>query len=175
MREVASQAVDDADWAELGVGRAMQLLRSVHPGVVRRAVRRLHIRLWHALAARLCSLLSKTGVPQAAMMQAVADTCRVCHSWTMHGQRSISSGQVHGAFNEDLQLDLIFWHTHMVMHMIDSCIRWPHTEILPIKDAAGILECITMLWFRQYGSPQTITSDNEGGLDSEDGRNWVAR
>ena len=32
-----------------------------------------------------------------------------------------------------------------------------------------------MLRIRQYGPPQSISSDNEGGLNSDEGRNWATR
>ena len=81
----------------------------------------------------------------------------------MRGQRAISSGHVFGSFNEDLQVDLLFWRKHIVIHMLDSCIRWSQAEIVPTKETGDFLEFITLLWIRQYGPPKTITSDNDGG------------
>ena len=70
----------------------------------------------------------------------------------MRGQRAISSGQVFGSFNEDLQVDLLFWNKHIVIHLLDSCIRWSQAEIVPTKESGDVLEGITLLWIRQWPS-----------------------
>ena len=62
-REMESQAaVPGKDWSVWDLGRSMQLLRSRNSAVVRRTLRMLHIRWWHASAKRMYDILNSTGV-----------------------------------------------------------------------------------------------------------------
>ena len=69
-----------AEWSSHDMRRALRLLHSVDAGVVKRTLRRLHIRLWHAPAARMIALLQHAGAPTAAikMVKEIVDTCRIC-------------------------------------------------------------------------------------------------
>ena len=78
-------------------------------------------------------------------------------------------------FNEDMQVDLLFWKTHVVLHMIDVCLRFAVATIIANRTTEVVLEAITRFWFRVFGPPQRITSDHEGALDSDAGRTWATR
>ena len=54
---------EGADWTDWSLSRALRLLRSPNPMVVKRTLRKLHIRLWHAPAARMKDMLSAAGAP----------------------------------------------------------------------------------------------------------------
>ena len=56
----------------------------------------------------------------------------------------------------------------MVLHIIDACIRWSATEIIRSKTCADILPAIVRAWFRLYGPPKVIVTDQEGALMSEE-------
>ena len=72
-----------AEWTSHDMRRALRLLHSVDAGVVKRTLRRLHIRLWHAPAARMIELLRLAGAPSSAIKQVkeIVDTCRICRLW----------------------------------------------------------------------------------------------
>ena len=69
-----------AEWSSHDMKRALRLLHSVDQGVVKRTLRRLHILLWHAPAARMIELLRMAGTPSAAikLVKEIVDTCKVC-------------------------------------------------------------------------------------------------
>eukprot|EP00973_Karenia_brevis_P086590 12006785-Karenia_brevis.AAC.1 len=69
------------------------MLNSPDDEVVRRTLRRLHVRFWHAPTQRLSELLRHAGAPSAAMdkVKGIVDTCRVCRMWTRPGPRSMTT------------------------------------------------------------------------------------
>ena len=102
------------------MGRALKLLHSTNPMVVRRTIRKLHIRMWHAPALRLKEMLIAAGAPEQAidLIQVVCDTCPACRAWHRPGKRPIATSRVVTDFNQDVQVDLLFWKSHVVMHML---------------------------------------------------------
>ena len=89
----ATEQAEGVDWSNFSVGRAIKLLHSPNKLVVRRALRRLHIRWWHAPPQRMDELLHTAGTPQEAvdLCQLIYDTCPVCRIWMMSGVRSIAT------------------------------------------------------------------------------------
>eukprot|EP00969_Alexandrium_andersonii_P323286 14284107-Alexandrium_andersonii.AAC.1 len=63
---------EPAGWMAFDMGRAFQLLHLPDMGIVRRTLRRLHIRWWHAPTKRLSELLRHAGAPDKAI-SAVAE------------------------------------------------------------------------------------------------------
>ena len=55
-------------------------------------------------------------------------------------------------FNEEIQVDLMFWEHHVVCHVIDKCLRFAAAGIVPDKEASTILSAIVSLWFRIFGT-----------------------
>ena len=152
--EAGTQAATTAsEWSEWDLGRALPLLRSGSPGVVRRTLRKIHIRLWHCPSARLRDLLTVAGAPPSVLdqVQSVVDTCRVCRSWQDVAPRAIASSSITAHFNEDLQVDLMFWKTHTILHMIDVCLRFAVATIIANRTTEVVLEAITKFWFRVFG------------------------
>jgi len=55
--DAAAHVDTGADWTQWDIGKAMQDLRSMVPGKVQTTLRRIHVRLWHAPAQRLGSIV----------------------------------------------------------------------------------------------------------------------
>ena len=165
------------EWSEWDLGRALPLLLSRSPGVVRRTLRKIHIRLWHCPAARMRDLLKVAGAPVHVVdqVQSVVDTCRVCRSWQDVAPRAIGSASMALHFNEEIQFDLLFWQDAIICHLLDKCTRFAAAGIVPNRQTASILDAITRLWFRIFGPPSRITSDHEDALDSDEGRSWATK
>ena len=52
------------EWTAFDLGHALKLLHSRDPAFVRRTLRRLHVRFWHAPAKRMSELLRHAGAPE---------------------------------------------------------------------------------------------------------------
>ena len=92
----AQAVVEIADapiWRKFALGTSLQLLRSTRPGVVRRALRKLHIRWYHAPSRRMATLLTAAGVSSdiVALVPDIVSTCEICRAWSRPGPRSMTS------------------------------------------------------------------------------------
>ena len=123
--EAIVPVADQPTWSRFGLRTSLQLLRSVRPGVVRRCLRKLHIRWYHAPSKRMTTLLTAAGVPVDVLSQipGVVATCGVCRARQRPGNRFVVSTKLPERFNRQVELDLLFVGTHVILHMIDRCIR----------------------------------------------------
>ena len=141
--------------------RALRLLHSVDAGVVKRTLRRLHIRLWHAPAARMIQLLRLAGAPTTAikMVKEIVDSCRICRLWWRPTPKSMTHVRLAESFNRVIQWDILFHKRVMISHCIDEAIRWSAGSILPDKTSESLIRAITNDWIRQHDAPELIIAD----------------
>ena len=160
-------AVSEPTWSRFDLGTSLQLLRSIRPGVIRRTLRKLHIRWYHAPARRMCTLLTAAGIPASVvgLVHDIVATCDVCRAWSRPGNRSMTSTRLPERFNLEVEIDLLFVHTHVILHMIDRCIRWSVAVLIPGRTTDSILNGIRDGWINQYGAPNQLISDQKGGLN----------
>ena len=158
---------EEPDWSRFDLGTSLQLLRSIRPNVVRRALRKLHIRWYHASARRMATLLTAAGVsPTAiALVPDIVDTCAICRAWTRPGSKSVTSTRLPERFNLQVEMDLLFVGTHVVLHLIDECIRWSAAEKIADRTTESIMKGIQQSWMQHFGPPVELISDQEGGLN----------
>eukprot|EP00972_Heterocapsa_arctica_P074826 11041719-Heterocapsa_arctica.AAC.1 len=96
MREAGVQAdMEGADWAECSMCRALRLLISTNDMVIRRMLRKIHIRLWHAPTARMKELLLTAGVKQEVLnlIKVIIDTRSTCRAWQSPGFRPVHTSR----------------------------------------------------------------------------------
>lgn len=166
--EPASAAQEGRSWSEFDLGSMLQELRSVREGVVRRCLRKLHLRWWHAPAKRMRELLQHAGASREVLplIDEIVDTCRICRNWTRPGPKAVSSSRLSTKFNETVQVDLLFHKKHVILHMIDECTRWTVTALVPDQEQATIMEAMKKIWFKLYDYPSTLISDQEGAVSA---------
>eukprot|EP00435_Cladocopium_sp_Y103_P051132 s594_g15.t1 len=164
-------------WTKHDLGFALQQLRSIREGVVRRTLRKLHIRWYHAGSRKMQVLLEAAGVnPQIlAMIPSIIDTCDICRHWQRPGPKSVASTRLAETFNKEVQMDLLFYKTHVVLHCIDSCTRWTSVSLLPNREPSSIIDGFANCWVRLFGPPTCILSDQEGGLITDLVGDWMDR
>ena len=78
--QAGTGTAESGEWTSYDLRRALKLLHSTNTMVVRRTLRRLHIRFWHAPSAKLIEILRIAGAPQEALrlVKEIVDTCRIC-------------------------------------------------------------------------------------------------
>ena len=141
-------------------------------GVVRHCLRKVHLRWWHAPAKRMKELLQHAGAPSSVMglIEDTVDTCRICRNWTRPGPKSITSSRLSTRFNETVQVDLLFHKKFVMLHLIDECTRWTVAVLIPNQEQSTVMEAMKKHWFKLYGYPESIISDQEGAIkDHETG------
>ena len=167
----------DPGWSSFDLGRALRALRSGIKTQQATAIRRLHLRWWHASSARMKSLLNAANVPKEAisLVDEITNSCKICRLWQRPSTRSTHASRLSEQFNQCVQFDLLFVENMTIGVLLDEATRWTVARIIPGKEATHILRFITDDWLRLFGSPQVLMSDQEGGLYSEEGAVWMER
>ena len=142
-----------------------------------RAIRQLHLRWWHSPAGKMIGILKSAGLPQQVLDQIrpVCDTCRICRLWKRPSDRPQATLKLSTDFNIAVELDLLFIGSLIVLHMVDTCIRWSAAKIIASKAAIHMLPAIVDIWFRLFGPPKVLISDHESALCSEEAAIWIER
>ena len=174
----AQASTDDSEWMAFDLGRALRLLHNPDEAIVRRTLRRLHIRFWHCPAKRLEEILKTAGAPRSAikLCKEVVETCRSCRMWTRPGARSVTATlRLAQAFNEIVQWDILFHRRHMISHLIDEAIRFSAGGLLASKTAEAIISAITVDWCGIHGPMRVLVADQERGLMGDVAASWMDR
>ena len=152
------------EWNRFDLGRALRLLHHPDVGVVRRTLRMLHIRMWHAPSKRMIELLKSAGAPSLSLqlVPQIVDTCRACRTWTRPGPRSIATSHLAKSFNEMVQWDALFMWDDAISHCIDEAIRWTAAVVLKDSEATTVITPLMESWVRPYGPMKLLVTDREG-------------
>ena len=171
---VAAAPAAPVEWCRFDIGRALQELRSDRPGTVLRALRRLHLRWFHAPAIRMETLLQAAGVPAAVvkMSKQIVDTCTVCRSWSKPTPTTVTTSALPTRFNQLIQWDLLFIKDKIVLHTIDACTRFSMTEIVKDKETDTLLSALQQSWFKHFGPLRALVVDQEGGVTGPGAASW---
>ncbi|CAK9099575.1 unnamed protein product, partial [Durusdinium trenchii] len=78
--EKEESEVAEPSWSQHDLGAVLQQLKSLRPGIVRRALRRLHIRWFHCSASRMKMLLTAAGVKPdiLELVDEIVNACSIC-------------------------------------------------------------------------------------------------
>ena len=158
------------------IGRAIQLLHNPDVAIVRRTIGRLHIRFWHASAARMRELLQRAGAPHRALnlCKEIVETCRSCRMWARPGPKSIRATlRLASAFNEMVHWGILCHRTLLISHLLDEAIRFCAASTLADRFGASIIAAITVDWLRPLGPMRVLVADQEGGLMSDEAAQWM--
>ena len=71
------------DWTRFDIGTTMKALRSYNPVVVRKCLKKLHLRWWHAGADRMRKILHAAGIDEVRLsfIDGVVKGCSECRAW----------------------------------------------------------------------------------------------
>ena len=134
----------------------------------RRLLMGLHERFWHASPQDMIRLLQAALVPREICVEAadVAASCEHCRKFKARMHKPTIKSHMATQFNECVHHDLFFLWDETFMLLVDECCRWKTGDQLPNKEAGSIVKALVNLWLRVFGPPQSIVSDQEGGLCS---------
>ena len=62
-----------------------------------------------------------------------------------------------------------------IVHLIGTCTKWGQGVFVEGKESPRVLPAIVHRWFRVYGPPKFIVSDQEGALCADEGAIWADR
>ena len=173
------------DWGSFNLRHALRLLFSRNEAVVRRTLRKLHLRWFHASVTQMTRLLRQAGAPEAAirLIAEVCDTCRICRTWARPAPSVRTAIRSSTRFNAAVQADLLFYadetgsepQCHILLHMVDECIKWTVAVKVESKSAEELLTAMTVHWIQPFGPPTMLVWDGESGITSEAAGTWADR
>ena len=154
------------DWTNFDIGRVVRLFRTNREGAIRLALRKLHVRWWHASEHVMRRFLERVGVSEKVLqfIPSTVQTCKVCREWTKPGPDSVCSVEIPDRFNEQVECDLLFVHKHIIFHMLCRCTRWHASRIVPDKTEETLMKAIEELWVSVHGPMKELITDSEGGI-----------
>ena len=175
--EKAIAKAEQIDWSSVDLGTALRELKSENKSLATRALRKLHLRWYHAPATRMKTILSRVGVPKETLQltESVCDTCRICRAWQKPSSKAMGHLSQSEQFNERVQLDLLFVGDYIILHLCDEATRFSVAEIVSSKEPDELLKAIKHSWIKYFGVPKLFVSDSEGALGSEEAGIWAER
>ena len=114
--------------------------------------------------------LQRLGVPDRCfdLAKAVIENCEHCHAYQPVPRRPKYGAELAGWFGDCLVIDLFFMWNQTFLLMIDEAIRYKISEQIKNKDGKTIMTTLLMSWFRYFGPPKVLKSDQEGGITADD-------
>ena len=188
VRDTAATAGGGAaeDMRCFDVSKALKSLCHSDPVVVEHALQRLHVRWYHATEAQMTPILKANHCPGSALklVKPVIAKCMVCRDWHRPGPHNVATTKISLEFNEEVQMDLMFYksimhpgpkdHQLILCHLVDSCIRWDMCNVIASKTSEAMTSCITLHWIALFTPMRVLVSDGESGMRSREAADWAS-
>ena len=146
-------------------------------------MQRLHVRWWHASTEALTRTLRAAGAPAQALgeIAGVVQACMICRDWKTPGPKNITTFRLVLEFNEEVQFDLLFYHSLLeptrgligIAHLIDVCVRFSLAAVSS-KEEAALTATIGRIWISIFGPMTTLTLDEESGMRGQCAMDWAS-
>ena len=110
--------------------------------------------------------LTHAGTPKRAidLIPDIVDTCATCRKWIKPLPASVASVNVAEEFNAAIEVDLMFYLDHIILHCICRCTRWHAAIEVKGRDTDTLIEGLHDCWIRIHGPPKELLVDGEGGI-----------
>ena len=137
----------------------------------------LHVRLWHASAAKLRRLLLHAGVPRQKLenLEDLLKLCKRCQEYHRPGDRPKVGVSLASRFNQRLQMDYFEALDSIFLVIIDECFRYVQARQVKDYTAGEAATVLLQTWLRYFGNPESITSDQGGSLASTEFASYLER
>ena len=157
-----------SDWTRYDITHCLRALRSNHEPTVLKALRKIHLRLWHAGVSNMQSILRNAGVPQSVLdlIPNIIATCKECRMWAARPRETKPAVEIAMSFGEVVETDLMFYKEFIIHHFVCRASRWHAAIETPNKTEAQLLENISTAWISIFGPMQTLVTDPESGLNT---------
>ena len=132
-----------------------------------------HKQFSHCDGDRLCKLLLNAGITDKVMLKTVneiQDQCKTCQKYGRKSPRPIVTLPRASDFNESVAMDLKFFDSKIVLHIIDHFTRYSAACVIPSKHRDTIITYVLKCWISIFGSPQLLLCDMGREFNNEDYR-----
>ena len=167
----------ESDWSSWDLGTSLAALRSESEAMIRKTIRMLHVRWFHASSERMTAIFKAAGVSQKTidMVQPIVDSCKVCRQWAKPGYKHSTSTRLSTRFNECIQVDLLYVCGRWLMHAIDEATRFTVCVPIASREYKDISMALQTHWFQVFRCPKIVITDQEGGLAGYEGTQFLDR
>ena len=106
----------------------------------------------------------------------------MCRDWHKPGPHSIATFRLVTRFNEEVQFDLLFYHSLLapdptasipIAHLVDVCVRWGSTGLPGSKEEEALVQTISQIWINIFGPMETLVLDEETGMRGRCATDWA--
>ena len=113
-------------------------------------------------------ILSAAGLPKDVleMVNDVVDTCKECKKWQRPTNETIVNALVSTAFNEHVEMALMYYKQHVLCHFIDRASRWHAATMIENKDDTTLVEALLTAWIQIHGPMKELIVDSESAVVS---------
>ena len=159
-------ATEAPDWSTFGIGRTVRALKVCTPAQARLNLRKLHLRRWHAQVATMDRILKRAGVPKQVcdLIPEIVHTCTSCRAWRRPPPASVASVELADAFNQQVECDLLFVFTYIIIHLIDRCARLHAACLIPSTEDHVLIDALNTIWVGVHGPMGELIMDGESGM-----------
>ena len=151
----------------------IEKLNSLSPAERRKVAMKWHKQFSHCEGTRLRRLLKTAGITDDTMLKTIEkiqNECKTCEKYGRKNPRPIVTLPRASDFNESVAMDLKFFDTKIVLHIIDHFTRYSRACIIPSKHRDTIITNVLKSWVAIFGSPKLLLCDMGREFNNEDYR-----
>ena len=162
------------DWTSFDITQSLRTLRLGELAQVRRELRKLHIRWWHATRTQMEKILLAARCPHSViqMVAGIIDTCRECRAWASAAPQVTPSVELVTAPDQEVEADILFYKQYPIWHMIDRADRWHAARLLEgvidqgdgYRTSEKLCSAILACWITIFGPFKYLIIDGEKGI-----------
>ena len=129
---------------------------------------KLHRQFAHCTADRLIRLLKSAGSPWNSdtelfdHIQNLNKSCQTCLQYRQPKPRPVVGLPTATRFGEKIAMDLKFYDSKIILHMIDHATRFSMAASVPNKKPDTIVKAMFNKWIGIFGAPEKFLTDNGG-------------
>ena len=130
---------------------------------------KLHVNMGHCSSARLAKLcnLAKVSLPSKKSLDDLIENCSCAGLRRLPTANKVNS-KVYDTFNQAVGVDIFFVDRGPILLMVDYYSNLIRATPLLNRSSSSIFEAFALSWVYEFGSPETLICDQEGGLMSRD-------
>ena len=132
---------------------------------------KLHQQFGHPTYDRLSEMIKLAGITDEKfheILKSYTEACKPCQKYRRANPRPVVGMSLSKEFNSTVALDLKFFHSNIILHMIDLATRYSNGVFVADKRKETIVNAVIFEWIRHFGVPNRILSDNGGEFSNDD-------
>ena len=134
---------------------------------------KLHRQFAHPTVSKLQQLVKQAGKPWndnpnlLEAIQSVSSSCQTCEKYQKAPPRPVVGLPMATQFLETAALDIKFYSSRPILHIIDLCTRLSAAAVMPNKQPETVIRTIMQIWVSVYGTTEKFLVDNGGEFANE--------